>query len=149
MGFICCLYGILQEFRSSSPNLSTRFDNGTSTLNSTTSPSLNNGTSTFNSTTSPSPSNITTPTGEYIVESGDTFDSIAAKLGTTVTALEIANPELDPQDLEVGELIVVPGNFGGGANGTTVGNETASSTDTTSSSPSSSVSDSASSGWFE
>jgi LysM repeat protein len=145
----------VKEFLSArSPSLSIRFtespDNGTSTSNSTTSPPPDNCMSTFNSTTSSSPSNTTAPAGEYIVEAGDTFDSIAVKLGTTVTALETANPELDPEDLQAGELVVIPGNFDGNGNGAAIGNETvSSSTDMTSSSPSSSASGSASSGWFE
>jgi LysM repeat protein len=99
---------------------------------------------------SPSLPNTTTPTGEYIVEAGDAFDLIAVKLGTTVTALEIANPELDPEDLQVGEFVVIPGSFDGSGNENAGGNETIpSSTDTTSSSPSSSARDSASSWWLE
>ena len=43
----------------------------------------------------------------YIVQSGDTFGSIASKLGTTVAALEHLNPGLDPTALSVGEKIRV------------------------------------------
>ena len=43
----------------------------------------------------------------YTVQTGDTFGSIAAKLGTTVAALEHLNPGLDPTALSVGEKIRV------------------------------------------
>jgi LysM repeat protein len=43
----------------------------------------------------------------YIVQSGDTFGSIASKLGTTVAALEHLNPRIDPTALSVGEKIRV------------------------------------------
>jgi LysM repeat protein len=44
----------------------------------------------------------------YIIQAGDTFSSIAAKLGTSVAALESANPSLTPNDLQIGASIVVP-----------------------------------------
>lgn len=43
----------------------------------------------------------------YTVQSGDTFGSIATKLGTTVIALEHLNPGIDPTTLSVGEKIRV------------------------------------------
>lgn len=43
----------------------------------------------------------------YIVQSGDTFASIAAKEGTTVARLEHLNPGVDPTTLRVGEKIRV------------------------------------------
>jgi LysM repeat protein len=43
----------------------------------------------------------------YTVQTGDTFGSIASKLGTTVAALEHLNPGLDPTALSVGEKIRV------------------------------------------
>jgi LysM repeat protein len=43
----------------------------------------------------------------YTVQSGDTFGSIASKLGTTVAVLEHLNPGLDPTALSVGEKIRV------------------------------------------
>jgi LysM repeat protein len=43
----------------------------------------------------------------YTVESGDTFESIATKTGTTVTQLEQLNPNVDPTALRVGEKIRV------------------------------------------
>ncbi len=43
----------------------------------------------------------------YIVQSGDTLESIATKTGTTVARLEQLNPAVDPTALRVGEKIRV------------------------------------------
>lgn len=43
----------------------------------------------------------------YTVQSGDTFESIATKEGTTVARLEHLNPGVDPTTLRVGEKIRV------------------------------------------
>jgi LysM repeat protein len=43
----------------------------------------------------------------YTVQSGDTFESIATKEGTTVARLEQLNPGVDPTTLRVGEKIRV------------------------------------------
>jgi LysM repeat protein len=43
----------------------------------------------------------------YTVESGDTFESIATKTGTTVARLKQLNPSVDPNALQVGETIKV------------------------------------------
>jgi LysM repeat protein len=48
--------------------------------------------------------------GTYVIQPGDTFTSIAARLGTTVAALEAANPTLTPTDLQIGASINVPSN---------------------------------------
>lgn len=44
----------------------------------------------------------------YTVRSGDTLYKIAMNIGTTVRAIEIANPNIDPLRLNVGSQIVVP-----------------------------------------
>lgn len=49
-----------------------------------------------------------TTAGTYTVVSGDTFDSIAAKEGTTTQLLEDVNPGLVPTDLLVGEVLILP-----------------------------------------
>lgn len=46
-------------------------------------------------------------THTYIVESGDTFNSIAAQEGTTVRQLEDANPGVSPTDPQVGETLAL------------------------------------------
>ena len=43
----------------------------------------------------------------YTVQSGDSFSSIAASLGTTSAQLELLNPGVDPSALHVGEKIRV------------------------------------------
>jgi LysM repeat protein len=43
----------------------------------------------------------------YKVERGETFASIAQKLGTTVARLEQLNPHIDPSSLTIGEKIRV------------------------------------------
>lgn len=43
----------------------------------------------------------------YTVQSGDTFESIATREGTTVARLEHLNPDVDPSTLRVGEKIRV------------------------------------------
>jgi murein DD-endopeptidase MepM/ murein hydrolase activator NlpD len=45
----------------------------------------------------------------YIVESGDTFYSIALKFGLTVDQLTAANPQIDPNMLTIGTGVTIPG----------------------------------------
>ena len=56
------------------------------------------------------------PNVKYVIKGGDTFSSVAAKLGTTVGALEAANPALTPESLQIGDAITVPGTFFAGIN---------------------------------
>jgi LysM repeat protein len=44
----------------------------------------------------------------YTIQSGDTFNSIAAKLGIAVASLEAANPTVNINNLQVGSQISVP-----------------------------------------
>ncbi len=44
----------------------------------------------------------------YTVVSGDTLNSIAASINTTVAALEAANPDVVPTDLQVGQVLNLP-----------------------------------------
>ncbi|KAI4214011.1 MAG: hypothetical protein LQ351_003415 [Letrouitia transgressa] len=56
----------------------------------------------------------------YTIQSGDTFWSIAQKLGISVDALQAANPGVNPSALQIGQVINLPssgGNNGGGNNG--------------------------------
>src|SRR5687767_6427450 len=46
--------------------------------------------------------------GTYIVEKGETFSSIAARCGTTVSIITAANPGVS-EPLKVGQSITVPG----------------------------------------
>lgn len=45
----------------------------------------------------------------YVVESGDTFYSIAIKFGVTVDDIVRANPQIDPNMLTIGMEVVIPG----------------------------------------
>ncbi|MBR4435610.1 MAG: peptidoglycan-binding protein [Clostridia bacterium] len=45
------------------------------------------------------------------VKSGDTIYRIAKRYGTTVAAIEAANPDIDPNELAVGEDITIPYGF--------------------------------------
>ena len=64
----------------------------------------------------------------YTIKSGDTFWSIAQANGTSVAAIEAANPGVNPSALQVGQVINLPGgggssggNGGGASGGSTVG----------------------------
>ena len=48
----------------------------------------------------------------YTIKSGDTFWSIAQSHGTTVGALEAANPGVNPSGLQIGQVINLPGSGG-------------------------------------
>lgn len=67
-----------------------------------------------------------TPDVTYVIEGGDTFSSVAAEFGTTVGALEAANPALTPESLQIGASITVPGTSVAGVNPniTAPGNQT-------------------------
>lgn len=52
----------------------------------------------------------TQPSGPvYVVQSGDTFYSIAVKFGVTVDDIVKANPSINPNALSVGAEVVIPG----------------------------------------
>ena len=44
----------------------------------------------------------------YIIRSGDTFFSLAARFGTTVEAITRENPGVDPNNLQIGQRICIP-----------------------------------------
>ncbi|KAE9369936.1 carbohydrate-binding module family 50 protein [Stipitochalara longipes BDJ] len=111
------------------PRDSFDFENGISTVNPTIPTESNSTIGTFpdppesnsteyfpdplesNQTTSPDPTTSVSTATFYIVEDGDTFSSIAATLGVTVAALGDADPRVDFDDLQVGELVVIPGSI--------------------------------------
>ena len=47
-------------------------------------------------------------TQEYIIQSGDTYSSIAPKFGVSIKALQVANPTVDPAKLQIGKKIMIP-----------------------------------------
>jgi len=63
-------------------------------------------------------------TKTYTIRPGDTFTSIAAELGTSVSTLESANPMLNPVDLQIGDIVLVPGSVEGSGNSTASRNGT-------------------------
>jgi LysM repeat protein len=50
-------------------------------------------------------------TTTYTIRLGDTFTSIATELGTFASVLESANPTLHPVDLQIGAIVLFPGNL--------------------------------------
>ena len=63
----------------------------------------------------PSDTPVPAPTGTpsslgqtYTVESGDYPATIAAKFGVTLEALLAANPGIDPTNLQIGQVLVIP-----------------------------------------
>jgi LysM repeat protein len=74
-------------------------------------------------TSTPSPSPLASPTPEatatptqppgtsttYEVQAGDTLFSIARRFDTTVEAIVAANDLTDPSQIEVGQVLVIPG----------------------------------------
>ena len=49
----------------------------------------------------------------YTVKSGDTIYSISRRLGTTITAILAVNPGLNPDLIQIGQQICLPGTTGG------------------------------------
>lgn len=47
-------------------------------------------------------------TRPYTVRSGDTFYSLARRFNTTIAALRRANPDVDPDNLQIGQVICIP-----------------------------------------
>lgn len=46
--------------------------------------------------------------GQYVVQDGDTLESIARRAGTTVEAIRAANPDMAGDQLQPGQVIVIP-----------------------------------------
>lgn len=59
-------------------------------------------------TTPVPPPSATVGTSEYVVKSGDSFYTIAKANGTTVKAIEAANPGVDSRRLQIGQKLVLP-----------------------------------------
>jgi LysM repeat protein len=47
--------------------------------------------------------------GTYTIVSGDTFSALAQRWGTTITAIQNANPGVNPSNLQIGQVINKPG----------------------------------------
>lgn len=61
------------------------------------------------------PPALNPPPTTHIVRAGDSFAKIAARYGTTATAVQRANPGVKPQSLRVGQEIKLPANITAGA----------------------------------
>jgi LysM repeat protein len=48
------------------------------------------------------------PGGTYVIQSGDTYGKIAKKHDTTMSAIQDANPGVDPSRLKIGQTIQLP-----------------------------------------
>lgn len=74
-----------------------------------TAPSAASSPTTAPAVTTPTTAATTAPANAeyYVVQSGDTFGSIAARYGTSVTAIESLNPGVSSTSLTVGEKIRV------------------------------------------
>ncbi len=44
----------------------------------------------------------------HVIQAGDTFWKLAKKYNTTVESISIANPEVDPLNLQIGQTICIP-----------------------------------------
>jgi LysM repeat protein len=73
----------------------------TSAATSTRTPVTSTARTTTKTTTKPRPKRF------YVVESGDTYGTIATKFGTSVDVLITLNPEVDPNALRVGQRVRV------------------------------------------
>jgi LysM repeat protein len=49
-----------------------------------------------------------TPIGLYTIQEGDTLSSLAERFNTTVEEIMVANDLTDPNDLQVGQELVIP-----------------------------------------
>ena len=56
----------------------------------------------------PSPGRCPSGSSEYVIRSGDTFFNIAARFNISVQALIDANPGVNPNELQIGQVICVP-----------------------------------------
>ncbi len=84
-------------------------DPGTSNIppSTATIPGLPPVTETYVPPTPPPPAPEVAAT-EYTIQRGDTYSSIAPKFNISVSALQAANPSVDPTRLQIGKKLVIP-----------------------------------------
>ncbi len=58
--------------------------------------------------TTPPPGQCPSGTFAYTIRSGDTFYSLAQRYNTTVEAIQRANPGVNPNNLQIGQIICIP-----------------------------------------
>jgi len=56
----------------------------------------------------PPPSGCPSGTRPYTIKSGDTFFTLANRFNTTVEAIQRANPNVNPNQLQIGQVICIP-----------------------------------------
>jgi len=56
----------------------------------------------------PTPPPPPPPQQTYVVQEGDTLAAIAQRFGTTVSALQAANGIEDPDEIIIGQVLVIP-----------------------------------------
>jgi LysM repeat protein len=56
----------------------------------------------------PAPTPAPTPQTTYVVQEGDTLAAIAQRFGTTVEAMQAANGIEDPNEIIIGQVLVIP-----------------------------------------
>ncbi|KAB3536097.1 LysM peptidoglycan-binding domain-containing protein [Alkaliphilus pronyensis] len=56
----------------------------------------------------PPPPACPTGTTAYTIVAGDTFFNLARRFNTTVDAIRRANPNVNPDNLQIGQVICIP-----------------------------------------
>ncbi len=69
---------------------------------------------TYISTGNTEPAALNPPPTTHVIRSGDTLAKVAAKYGTTTSAIQKANPGVKPQSLRVGQIIKLPAGINSG-----------------------------------
>lgn len=49
------------------------------------------------------------PASRYVIKAGDTFSKLSARYGLPAATLKALNPGVDPTNLQVGQVICLPG----------------------------------------
>jgi stage VI sporulation protein D len=56
----------------------------------------------------PTPAPTAVPQQTYVVQQGDTLAAIAQRFGVTVSALQATNGIEDPDEIIIGQVLVIP-----------------------------------------
>lgn len=106
--------GPTSSYNSVSSTISSAPLPGSSTDGLRAAPARPNNPETYVSTGDRPPPALNPPPTTHIIRAGDNLGKIAAKYGTTVTAIQKVNPGIKPQSLRVGQEIKLPANIAGG-----------------------------------
>jgi LysM repeat protein len=81
----------------------------TPTANPTSSPTpIPTATPTPAPTAPPTPASTAVPARTYVVEQGDTLAAIAQQFGVSIEAIQAANEIEDPDEINIGQVLVIP-----------------------------------------